>query len=73
MLRELDASEQKLMAIYEAGRFYDGHFIFFTNSGETNYMKNTKTRVNTVCHYFVHFLWQKRICRLYWHFKAVAS
>lgn len=32
MLRELNASEQLRMTVEEAGRLYDGHFIFFTNS-----------------------------------------
>jgi len=34
MFRELDANEQQLMTIHEAGRIYDGYYIFFTNSEE---------------------------------------
>lgn len=32
MLRELDINEQQRMTVEEAGRLYDGYFIFFTNS-----------------------------------------
>jgi hypothetical protein len=33
MLRELDTTEQQKMTVNEAGRIYNGHFIFFTDSG----------------------------------------
>jgi len=34
MLRELESSEQRRMTVSEAGKLYDGHFIFFTNFEE---------------------------------------